>query len=104
MTGRTYPPANDRKAVHLYKVPDNITPEQAEKILDRLNSLNTEEEILDMVRMYAGQGVVGKNIARSILNWRKEFGTFKDLQQIAATPRVGPSRFAIILSSLCDYQ
>jgi hypothetical protein len=104
MTGHTYQPPKDKKDFCLCPVPRNITPEQAKKILDRLNSLNTEEEILNMVRMYAGQGVVGKKIARSILKWRKKFGTFKDLQQLAATPRVGSSRFAIILFSLCNYQ
>jgi hypothetical protein len=104
MIGHTYQPPKEKKDFYLYPVPENITPEQKEKILDRLNSLNTEEEILNMVRMYAGQGVVGRKIARSILNWKREFGTFKDLQQLAATPRVGSSRFAIILLSLCNYQ
>jgi hypothetical protein len=104
MAKHTYQSTKDKKDICLYQVPGNITPEQAEKILDRLNSLNTEEEILNMVRMYAGQGIVGKKIARSILNWKKEFGTFRDLQQLAATPRVGSGRFAIILFSLCNYQ
>jgi hypothetical protein len=104
MIGHTYQAPKDKKDFCIYPVPVNITPEQVEKILDRLNSVNTEEEILNMVRTYAGQGVVGKKIARSILNWRRESGTFKDLQQLAATPRVGSSRFAIILLSLCDYQ
>ena len=104
MTINTDQSTKDKKDFCLCPVPSNITPEQAEMILNRLNSLNTEEEILNVVRIYAGQGVVGKKIAHSILKWRRESGTFKDLQQLAATPRVGSSRFAIILFSLCDYQ
>lgn len=103
MTKRTYQPKKAKKICCLYPVPRNITPEQVKKILNRLNSLNTEEEVINIVRMYAGQRVIGEKIAHSILKWRKELGTFKDLQQLAATPRVGPSRFATILFSLCTY-
>jgi hypothetical protein len=103
MTKSTYQPKKAKKDFCLYPIPKNITPEQAKKILDMFNSLNTEEEIANIVRMYAGQRVVGKGISRNILRWRKEFGTFKDLQQLAATPRIGPTRFARILFSLCNY-
>jgi len=104
MTINTDQSTKDKKDFCLCPVPSNITPEQAQKILNMLNSLNTEEELVNMVKMHAGEGVVGKKIAHSILKWRRESGTFKDLQQLAATPRVGSSRFAIILSSLCNYQ
>jgi hypothetical protein len=103
MTTDNYQSQRAKKDPCIYPVPKDITPEQARKILDRLNSLTTEQQIANAVGRYAGRKVIDRDIPRNILKWKSEFGTFKDLQQLAATPKIGPARFAKILFSLCDY-
>ena len=71
-----------------------------QKILDKLNSLRSEDEIISIVQEYANQSIIGKHIAHSILKRRDELGGFRNLQELAATARLGPAKFTILISAL----
>ena len=92
-----------RQVFQVYLGPNDIASEKASKILDRLNSLNSVEEIMSVIGMYGGQRVVGMRIAQKILNTKTKIGEFQDLNQIATVPGIGSWRLAIIMSALCDH-
>mgnify|MGYP001143877150 CR=1 FL=1 len=78
----------------------NVNSETSSKILDRLNSLNSAEEIASVVATYAGQRVLSIRIAQRIFSMKEELGTFQGLQQVAAVPGIGPKRFTTIINAL----
>jgi hypothetical protein len=78
----------------------NINSETSSKILDRLNSLNSAEEIASVVATYAGQRVLSIRIAQRILSMKEELGRFQHLQQVAAVPGIGTKRFTSIINAL----
>ena len=85
---------------HLYSGLKNVNSETSSKILDRLNSLNSAEEIASVVATYAGQRVLSIRIAQRILSMKEELGRFQDLQQVAAVPGIGTRRFTSIINAL----
>jgi hypothetical protein len=78
----------------------NVNPETSSKILDRLNSLNSAEEIASVVATYAGQRVLSIRIAQRIFSMKEELGRFQDLQQVAVVPGIGPKKFTSIINAL----
>ena len=92
-----------RQIFQVYLEPNNVTSEEASKILDRLNSLNSAVEIMNTIGTYAGQRVIGFRIAQRILNAKMQAGKFRDLNQVATVPGIGYKRFIIIMSALSDH-
>jgi hypothetical protein len=90
------------QSFHVYWWPKNINSETSSKILDRLNSLNSAEEVVRVVAAYAGQRVLSVRIAQRIFGVKEELGRFQDLQQVAAVPGIGTKRFTSILNALRD--
>jgi len=90
------------QSFHVYWWPKNINSETSSKILDRLNSLNSAEEVVRVVAAYAGQRVLSVRIAQRIFGVKEELGRFQDLQQVAAVPGIGTKRFTSILNALGD--
>ena len=90
------------QSFHVYWWPKNINSETSRKILDRLNSLNSAEEVVRVVAAYAGQRVLSVRIAQRIFGVKEELGRFQDLQQVAAVPGIGTKRFTSILNALGD--
>lgn len=88
-----------RQGFHVYWWPKNINSETSGKILDRLNSLNSAEEIVTVVATHAGQRVLSIRIAQRIFGTKEELGRFRDLRQIAAVPGVGTKRFTSIMNA-----
>jgi hypothetical protein len=80
----------------------NVSSETSSKILDRLNSLNSAEEIAGAVATYAGQRVLSIRIARRIFSMKEELGKFQDLQQVTTVPGIGAKRFTSIINALGD--
>jgi hypothetical protein len=80
----------------------NVNSETASKILDRLNSLNSAEEIASVVATYAGQRVLSIRIAQRIFGTKEELGGFQELKQVAAVPGIGSKRITSIINALGD--
>jgi len=80
----------------------NVNSETSSKILDRLNSLNSAEEIASVVATYAGQRVLSIRIAQRIFGTKEELGRFQKLQQVAAVPGIGIRKFTSIINALGD--
>lgn len=78
----------------------NVNSEISSKILDRLNSLNSAEEIASVVATYAEQRVLSIRIAQRIFSMKEELGRFRSLQQVAAVPGIGVKRFTSIMNAL----
>ena len=89
-----------RKIFQVYLEPNNVTSEEANKVLDRLNSLNSAAEIINVIGNNAGQRVIGIRIAQRILNTKMRAGKFKDLNEVATVPGIGYKRFTTIMSIL----
>lgn len=85
---------------HIYWWPKNINSETSNKILDRLNSLNSAEELASVVATYAGRRVLSIRIAQRIFGIKEELGRFQDLRQVAAVPGIGTKRFTSIINAL----
>ena len=80
----------------------NINSGTSSKILDRLNSLNSAEEIASVVATYAGQRVLSIRIAQRIFGTKEELGRFQELKQVAAVPGIGTKRITSIMNALGD--
>jgi hypothetical protein len=78
----------------------NVNFETSSKILDRLNSLNSAEEIASAVATYAGQRVLSIRIAKRVFSVKEELGRFQSLRQVAAVPGIGSRRFTSIIAAL----
>lgn len=91
-----------RQLFQVYLGSNDVDSEKASKILDRLNSLNSAEEIMGIIGTYAGKRVLGNRIAQKILKAKKAVGNFQNLNQVAALPGIGTKRFVIIMSALAD--
>jgi len=75
---------------------------ESKKLLYRLNSLNSPEELVTAIGIYDGVSIFGRRIAQKILNTRAALGNFQNLKQLVFVPGIGPKRFTTILSALRD--
>ena len=101
--------ANDKHNGHLrmngqgfqvYRNPTNISSETSSKILDRLNSFNSAEEMARVVAAYTGQRVLSVRIAQRVFSMKEKVGKFQDLQQVAIVPGIGIKKFTSIINAL----
>ncbi len=81
---------------------NNVNSEISSKILDRLNSLNSAEQIASVITTYAGQTVLSIRIAQRIISRKEELDGFQNLQQVAAVPGIGDKKFTSIINALGD--
>jgi hypothetical protein len=79
--------------------PEDVGPEHAREVLDRLNASQTARELAAAVELPAERGV-GVGISQRILDRRGELGGFTDLQEVRAVPLIGPERFTEIVLTL----
>lgn len=91
-----------RPIFQVYLGLNNIADDQAGKILDRLNALNSTEEIMRILNRHVEQNVFGVGMAQRILKTKAKIGKFQDLNQVATMSRIGPKKFSIMLSALDD--
>ena len=79
--------------------PDDVSPEDARRVLDALNAAETAEELAAAIEI-PGERDVGVGVARRILDRRRELGRFASLRQVADVAQVGPERFTEIVATL----
>lgn len=82
-----------------YIKPQDVSPQDAQKVLNFLNSVQSAEEIDKAVEI-PDERDVGIRVGQRILDRRKELGNFTNLQQIADIPQIGPERFTEIVTTL----
>ena len=86
-----------------YIKPEDVSPEDAQKVLDFLNSAQSAAEIAEAVEI-AHERDVGIRVGQHILDRRQQLGGFTSLQQVADVWQVGPERFSQIVSVLREGQ
>ncbi len=82
-----------------YMKPEDVDPQDAQKVLDFLNAAKSSTEIADAVEIL-NERDVGEMVASHILRRRQELGGFTNLQQVADVQQVGPERFTEIIVTL----
>lgn len=82
-----------------YLKPDEVSKPVAKIILNFFNSVETAEEIAEVIEIPERRDI-GMKIAKNILEIRNENGNFTDLKQIDEIPYIGPKRFTYIINSL----
>ena len=92
-----------RQIFQIYLGFNDIAAERAGKILDRLNSLSSTEEVMRILNRHVEQNVFGIGMAQRILKTKAKIGKFQDLNQVATMSRIGPKKFSIMLSALDDH-
>jgi len=84
-----------------YIRPEDVSPQDAKKVLYFLNAAQTAEEIAETIEI-PGERDVGIRVAQNILDRRQELGGFKNLAEVADVPHVGPERFTEIITILAS--
>ncbi len=86
-----------------YIKPEDVSPEDAQKVLDFLNSAQSAAEIAEAIEI-AHERDVGVKVGQHMLDRREQLGGFTSLQQVADVSQVGPERFSEIISTLRERQ
>jgi hypothetical protein len=84
----------------VYRGLQNLSAEISSRILTRLNALDSAEEIVSVLAVYAGQNVLSARTAQKLFRVKEGLGTFQDLRQIAAVPGIGTKRLTTIINAL----
>ncbi|MCK4786052.1 MAG: hypothetical protein KAV87_20005 [Desulfobacteraceae bacterium] len=92
----------NRQVFQIRSGPKNVALEKTSKIIDRLNSLNTADDIANVVKTYAGQRVLGNRVAQRILDRKRELGRFEDLKQVEYVGGIGIKKFTTLIYALAD--
>lgn len=83
--------------------PEDVSPIDAEKVFEFLNSAQTAGEIAQRIE-FPDELDIGEKLAARILTGRDAVGgEFTYLQQIADIPYIGPERFTEIIAALTGY-
>lgn len=82
-----------------YLLPEDVAPKHARQVLEFLNAAQTAEEIATAVEL-PNERDVGLRVAARLLAQREAVGGFESLDQVLATPYVGPERFTEIVVTL----
>jgi hypothetical protein len=90
------------KSCKVYLKPRDIPLREAARILNRLNSFNSAEQLNSTVQNRTKQMILSTGDARRILHSKEELGEFKDLQQVAVIQRIGAKKFNLIVRALSD--
>ena len=80
-----------------FKLPLDISAEESANILDKLNSLESTEELERKIRKRAKRMILGHEDAKRIFQIKLESGEFKNLEQIWAVRRIGIEKFGLIV-------
>ena len=79
---------------------ETIPPVIKDKVLSRLNSIETPLELKNAINIYNGKPIWNTLSAKRILDARAELGSFKELQEVAVLRGIGPKRFNVIMNAL----
>lgn len=98
---RGYPDTSS-KAFKTYLKPRDIPPRKAAKILNKLNSFNSAEQLKNTVHEHTEQVILSTGDAQQILHSKAELGEFHDLKQLVAVRRIGAKKFDLIVLALSN--
>jgi DNA uptake protein ComE-like DNA-binding protein len=79
--------------------PEQLSAEDAESVLSRLNAAKSPEEIDELINI-PGKPDIGPKLSETIYWTMVELGGFSELHQIDDIPGIGPARFTVIVNSL----
>lgn len=80
--------------------PKDIYPVEAAKILDRLNSFNSAEQLRSTIENRTREKLLSIGDAQRILHSKAKIGEFQELQQISSIIRIGSKKFDLIVRAL----
>ncbi|MFC1910112.1 hypothetical protein ACFLXC_02315 [Chloroflexota bacterium] len=84
-----------------YLKPKDISSRDATMILNRLNSINSTEQLQNTFMKHCKQLLLNAGDVRQILDSKEELGEFQNLKQVAAVRRIGAKKFDLIVRVLC---
>lgn len=87
------------KVIKTNRLPNNISPATAERMLNFLNKMRKAEEIVEAVTTLTGNKDFTIKAAQRILEKQKQLRGFTDVKEVSVIPSVGAKRFALILSA-----
>ncbi len=83
----------------VYLEPEDLTPAQQTRVLEFLNNAASATELADLIE-FPNELDIGVKLGQRLLNARAQAGgAFTSLQQVAATPLIGPERFTEICAA-----
>lgn len=91
------------KMAENYIKPEDVSPQNARKVLSFLNAAKSAEEVVDAIGN-PGERDVDIQVAQLILDWRRELGRFTTLQQLMDVSQIGLKRFTEIVIVLSGEQ
>ena len=95
-------PAIGSKPLWPYLKLGDISQEKVNQILLRLNSLNSVEQLENVINKYAGGKFLSTGDTQRILRAKIELGGFRDLKQVACVRRIGAAKFDAIVRTLSN--
>ena len=95
-------PVKSVEFVRYYLRPRDIPPEEASRILDRLNSLSAAEQLENVVNKHAKKKILSTGDAQRILCEKAQLVEFQDLQQVMCVRIIGAEKFDAIVRALSN--
>ncbi len=96
---RDHPDTSGKAA---YLKPADISPKKAAKILSRLNSFDSAEQLKRAILKHTNKMVLTTGDAQRILRSKAESGEFQDLRHVAAVQKIGVKKFDFIVRTLSN--
>jgi hypothetical protein len=91
-----------RQIFQIYLGIDEVSPDHANKILGKINSLNSVEAVMDVIETHTGPSSFAVGTAQRIVEAKMKMGKFQNLNQIAIMPGIGRKKFGLLVSAFGD--
>jgi len=92
----------DVKTLKTYLKPRDIPREKAAKILSKLNSFDSAEQLEKGIQGHTQQMILTAGDTQRILHARKQLGKFQELRQVSTIYRIGAKKFDFIVRALSN--
>jgi len=89
-----------RPIFQIYLGPDNVDPDQASRILCKINSLSSATEMMEVIGKNISPGSFAAGTAQRIFDAKAKVGKFQNLNQVATTHGIGRKKFSLLISAL----
>ena len=90
----------DDNGERVYLRPGDLSPDDAARILNRINSLKSIEHLQKMVENQGEEITLSVRDIKQIISSREKQGEFQALRQLAAVNRIGTKKFDMIVRVL----
>ncbi len=91
-----------RPIFQIYLGPEHVDPDRANKILDKINSLSSPNEMMDLIAKNIGRSGFAQGTAQRIFDAKAKVGKFQNLNQVATMHGIGRKKFGLLISALGD--